>query len=173
MGEFAAPKNEFLVFEDGPSVDVHLQWATYRDASDQTSLSRIWGGIHPPVDDIPGRLIGQKIGPAAFRLAEQYFTGGEMTTSKRPVAQRNLNAQAYPNPVAVNGILQLEFAEAHGQMNAEILNMQGQVVGRQVLRPVGNQATLPLPELPGGTYLLRVTGTDWIATQKIVITGKD
>jgi hypothetical protein len=75
MGEFHAPKNEFLVFEDGPSVDLTLQWATYRDASDQTSLSRIWGGIHPPADDIPGRLIGEKIGPAAFHLAETYFEG--------------------------------------------------------------------------------------------------
>ena len=55
MGEFEAIKNEFLVFEEGPSVDVVLQWATYRDASDQCSLSRIWGGIHPSADDIPGR----------------------------------------------------------------------------------------------------------------------
>ncbi len=52
-----------------------LQWATYRDASDQTSLSRIWGGIHPPADDIPGRVIGEKIGIAAFHLAERYFSG--------------------------------------------------------------------------------------------------
>ncbi|MEO1258807.1 MAG: MopE-related protein [Bacteroidota bacterium] len=73
MGEFFCPKNEFLVFEQGPSVDVTLQWATYRDASDQCSLSRIWGGIHPPVDDIPGRLIGIKIGTEAFELAEDLF----------------------------------------------------------------------------------------------------
>ena len=62
VGEFKAPMNEFLVFEEGPSVDVTLQWATYRDASDQTSLSRIWGGIHPPADDIPGRKMGIEIG---------------------------------------------------------------------------------------------------------------
>ncbi|MEZ5040031.1 MAG: MopE-related protein [Saprospiraceae bacterium] len=73
MGEFHAPKNEFLVFEEGPSVDVTLQWATYRDASDQTSLSRIWGGIHPPADDIRGRLIGEKIGVEAFHYAETFF----------------------------------------------------------------------------------------------------
>jgi len=54
-------------------VDVTLQWATYRDASDQTSLSRIWGGIHPPFDDIPGRLIGAKVGTGAFELARNYF----------------------------------------------------------------------------------------------------
>ena len=66
VGEFFAPSNEFLVFEDGPSVDVTLQWATYRDASDETSISRIYGGIHPTADDIPGRLMGSVIGPAAL-----------------------------------------------------------------------------------------------------------
>jgi hypothetical protein len=75
MGEFHAPKNEYLVFEDGPSVDVTLQWATYQDAADECSLSRIYGGIHPPQDDIPGRLIGAKIGPAAFAHALRYFRG--------------------------------------------------------------------------------------------------
>jgi len=73
MGVFEAPRNEFLVFEEGPSVDVTLQWATYRDASDQTSLSRIWGGIHPPADDIPGRFIGMEIAEDAVALAESYF----------------------------------------------------------------------------------------------------
>ncbi|MGK0388662.1 MAG: hypothetical protein ACI94Y_001394 [Maribacter sp.] len=73
MGEFNAPQNEFLVFEDGPSVDIVLQWATYKDASDQTSLSRIWGGIHPPADDIPGRLIGEDIGEDAINYAESFF----------------------------------------------------------------------------------------------------
>ncbi len=73
LGEFQANQNEFLVFEEGPSVDIILQWATYRDASDQTSLSRIWGGIHPPADDVVGRLIGMEIGVDAFNLAEDYF----------------------------------------------------------------------------------------------------
>ncbi|GIV33379.1 MAG: hypothetical protein KatS3mg031_0914 [Chitinophagales bacterium] len=73
IGEFHAPKNQFLVFEDGPSVDVTLQWATYRDASDQCSLSRIFGGIHPPADDMPGRLIGMVLGPRVVEFAETYF----------------------------------------------------------------------------------------------------
>lgn len=75
LGEYAAPKDEFLIFENGPSVDVVLQWATYRDASDQTSLSRIWGGIHPGVDDLPGRLIGMEIGVDAFARAMAHFEG--------------------------------------------------------------------------------------------------
>jgi len=75
MGVFEIPKDTFLKFEKGPSVPFQLQWATYRDASDQTSLSRIWGGIHPPCDDIPGRIIGASIGVEAFKFAESYFYG--------------------------------------------------------------------------------------------------
>ena len=73
--EFEAPANQFLVFEDGPSVDIVFEWAKYTDASDQCSLSRIWGGIHPPADDIPGRLIGMQLGPAVFQHARDYFDG--------------------------------------------------------------------------------------------------
>lgn len=66
-------QNNFLVFEQGPTTDMSLQWATYRDAADQCSLSRIWGGIHPPADDIPGRIIGERIGKQAVQKALTYF----------------------------------------------------------------------------------------------------
>jgi hypothetical protein len=74
MGTFTCPQEDFLVFENGPSEDVILQWATYRDASDQCSLSRIWGGIHPPADDIPGRQIGQILGPKGFEYGNECMT---------------------------------------------------------------------------------------------------
>lgn len=74
MGEFIAKKNKFLVFEKGPTQDVKIQWATYRDASNQCSLSRIWGGIHPPVDDLPGRVIGEKIGIKAYNYGKKFFS---------------------------------------------------------------------------------------------------
>jgi hypothetical protein len=77
IGTFLAPRDEFLVFEDGPSVDIILQWATYYDASDETSLSRIYGGIHPPADDIPGRIMGDTIGNDAMNKALEHFNGGE------------------------------------------------------------------------------------------------
>lgn len=75
LGEFFAPQNEFLVFEDGPSVDVTLQWASYFDAADECSLSRIYGGIHPTADDIPGRFMGEQIGQRSFEVADRYFRG--------------------------------------------------------------------------------------------------
>lgn len=74
MGEFIAPMDEFLQFEEGPSDTVRLQWATYIDASDQCSLSRIWGGIHPPIDDIPGRIVGDVVGPMASQYADSLFS---------------------------------------------------------------------------------------------------
>jgi hypothetical protein len=36
-------------------------------------LSRIWGGIHPPADDLPGRLIGSKIAADGFEFVQSYF----------------------------------------------------------------------------------------------------
>jgi hypothetical protein len=73
MGTFTAEQDEFLVFEDGPSMTIELQWATYQDAADESGLSRIWGGIHPPCDDIPGRKNGIIIGQDAFAKAASYF----------------------------------------------------------------------------------------------------
>ena len=95
LGEFVAKANEFLVFEEGPSVDVVLQWATYRDASDQTSLSRIWGGIHPPADDIPGRFIGQKVAEDTFEFAVPYFNSS-LSTQDDYLS----NVSIYPNPTS-------------------------------------------------------------------------
>ena len=95
VGEFVAKKDEFLVFEKGPSVDVTLQWATYRDASDQTSLSRIWGGIHPPADDIPGRFIGQTVADDVFDFAVPYF---ESTFNADDFDEGT--QKIYPNPTS-------------------------------------------------------------------------
>ena len=75
MGGFLCPKDECFVFEKGPSTDVLLQWASYVDAANESGLSRIWGGIHPPADDLPGRLIGRKVAKKAFLHARDYWKG--------------------------------------------------------------------------------------------------
>jgi hypothetical protein len=64
-----------LANEKGPTQPVTLQWATYYDAADQVGLSRIWGGIHPPVDDFTGRRLGAQCGEAVWALAQKYFDG--------------------------------------------------------------------------------------------------
>ena len=46
MGTWPVTMNQFLIFEDGPSVSFELQWATYYDAANESALSRMWGR-HP------------------------------------------------------------------------------------------------------------------------------
>ncbi|MCA9216182.1 MAG: vanadium-dependent haloperoxidase [Planctomycetales bacterium] len=75
MFEYDFHEGEGLEFEYGPSTDLTLQWATYFDASDEAGLSRLYGGIHVPADDLPGRIIGSEIGLAAWDRATQYFVG--------------------------------------------------------------------------------------------------
>ena len=72
LGTFTITK---LVNELGPTQPVTLQWASYYDAADQVGLSRIWGGIHPPVDDFTGRRVGSQVGTGVWELARKFFDG--------------------------------------------------------------------------------------------------
>jgi hypothetical protein len=143
MGEFHAKKNEYLVFEEGPSVDIALQWATYRDASDQCSLSRIWGGIHPPIDDIPGRIIGMKIGPASFELAKKYFTGQVLSAQQddpSTVPGSWKLHQNYPNPFNPSTTISFNVKE-QSFVSIKIYDLVGRIV-----------ATIANEQLPAGSY---------------------
>jgi len=82
LGEFEIEQYGFLEFEVGPSQDLTLQWASYADAADQCSLSRIYGGIHPPADDIPGRLMGYEIGHKAFERASRFIVGDRIFSDR-------------------------------------------------------------------------------------------
>lgn len=144
MGTFFCPKNEFLVFEDGPSVDITLQWATYRDASDQCSLSRIYGGIHPPMDDIPGRLIGIKIGEDALNFAELYFR-------KSTLPDSTYAFRIFPNPS--HSVVQVEL-DFEGSMPIKVYAADGRLMLEQELFFSANQALLDLRDLKAGVYFL-------------------
>ncbi|TVQ54092.1 MAG: hypothetical protein EA377_06365 [Phycisphaerales bacterium] len=73
IAEYHFPQGEFLEFEYGPSEDITLQWASYYDMSDQSAISRIYGGIHPYIDDIPARFQGQQIGEIVAARAFEVF----------------------------------------------------------------------------------------------------
>jgi hypothetical protein len=75
LATFTVSANTWLSVEQGPSERVQLQWATYFDAADQAGLSRLWGGIHAPVDDVTGRRVGSECGRSAWALAQKYFDG--------------------------------------------------------------------------------------------------
>ncbi len=148
MGTFHCKKDAYLVFEDGPSVDITLQWATYRDASDQCSLSRIFGGIHAPMDDIPGRLIGMKIGPDALAFAEQYFT--------RSSPQDSVSAfNIFPNPTTC--MVQIE-ADYEGTLLVQVFGADGRLAVTADLDFQDKTTLLDLTNLSVGVYI--VVGMD-------------
>ena len=74
LAEFVAEPGQYLKFEDGPSAQVRLQWATYADAADQAGQSRLWGGIHILPDDLDGRATGAMVGQRALAHARQRLT---------------------------------------------------------------------------------------------------
>ncbi|MCH7226975.1 FG-GAP-like repeat-containing protein [Haloferula sp. A504] len=78
-----------LEFEYGPSTDVTLEWATYYDAADEAGISRLYGGIHVPADDGPGRIMGSTAGIRAMRLAEKYYDGTILAQPIRAKSIRN------------------------------------------------------------------------------------
>ncbi len=74
LGTWTIPAGS-LKFEQGPSQDIELQWATYYDASDQAGISRLYGGIHIKADDLRGRAMGSECGKDAWALAQRYWDG--------------------------------------------------------------------------------------------------
>ncbi|MFM1876064.1 MAG: hypothetical protein RL266_1801 [Bacteroidota bacterium] len=169
MGEFEAPMNEYLVFEEGPSQDVTLQWATYRDASDQCSLSRIWGGIHPPVDDLPGRHMGMVIGPDAFELAKEYFVGSSIVTN---VSEENeTDLQVYPNPSA-DGLVNLTLPENADGITVGIFDVEGRLVFTQAYNAIGKSTVVQmnLSHLQNGVYMVQVNnGTEHFNSRLAIV----
>lgn len=144
-----------------------LQWATYRDASDQTSLSRIWGGIHPPVDDIPGRRIGYRVGHDAFAKADAMFSGTVTSVTDAAESKATVSVAAWPNPVRRGQILQVGLGSTVSGEVA-LYNVLGQ---RLLQRPIRGTASLTFDtgDLASGLYLLRVTTPGGVLTPRILV----
>ncbi|NNF34679.1 MAG: T9SS type A sorting domain-containing protein [Saprospiraceae bacterium] len=167
MGTFLAKKDEFLVFEEGPSQDIELQYATYYDASDQTSLSRIWGGIHPPADDMPGRLIGMEIGNDAFDKARSYFKSN--TSSVTNIIAEDI--LIYPNPIIGGSSFILQIPKSSDQAMIQVIDLSGRILlSRNLQNPTeGQKLAFDINSIPSGTYVVRIQGEDYVGNGKLVI----
>ncbi len=161
LGEYVARKNEFLVFEEGPSTDIILQWARYRDASDQSSMSRIWGGIHPPEDDIPGRRIGIEIGRDAVQLAGDIFNNQLVTSLEMPVSVSSV----YPNPLSRNGVLNVL---TRGSSIFTLMDLSGRIISEQILGD-GSRHEISFSDINPGLYLISIKGSSGSEIFRLVI----
>jgi hypothetical protein len=164
LGTFDVVENEFLVFEEGPTESFVLEWATYQDASDQTSLSRIWGGIHPPIDDIKGRIIGEKIGEESFNLAQQYFTG---TLGISSASVNQINTVVYPIPVENTLHIKTQFLE---EIKIEVYSLSGKLIFSSKKINHNGVLDLNLEHLAQGVYILKgVSSGDTLIFQRKII----
>ena len=157
-------ENEFLVFEEGPSESFTLEWATYQDASDQTSLSRIWGGIHPPIDDIKGRIIGEKIGKESFDLAQKYFTG---SLSNSSISINKILTKVYPIPVQNTLHIKTQFLE---EIKLEMYSLTGKLIFSSKKTNHNGVLDLNVEHLAQGVYIIKGTsnGSSLIFQRKII-----
>jgi hypothetical protein len=162
MGTFDITQNEFLVFEEGPSQSFTLQWATYQDASDQTSLSRIWGGIHPPIDDIRGRIIGQKIGIDAFNLALNYFNG---TLSNNDIVATNDELLLYPIPFSKEITVKTKNSDP---FSIKLFSIDGKLIFDKMVN--SGSTTINTTHIPSGLYFAKILDKNniLISTKKII-----
>lgn len=141
LGTFRAPAGEFLRFENGPSEDLELQWATYYDAADEAGLSRLYGGIHVDADDFDGRVIGSHVGVGAYQLATTYFT-----TGRGPGRGRGGESGAARPAGAPAGRGAGRFAAAENFDLPDALPSDRGAQSPQAREPVQNRVAL----LPGG-----------------------
>ncbi len=150
IGVFDVAQNDFLVFEQGPTESFSLQWATYRDASDQTSLSRIWGGIHPPIDDIRGRIIGDKIGKEAFNFASTFFS----TSLNVQNETNSLDIKITPNPIVENLFITTTMSNLN---RIDIYNVLGVKVFSE---EINTNNAINISNLKTGVYFVKINSSN-------------
>ena len=150
IGVFDVAQNDFLVFEQGPTESFSLQWATYRDASDQTSLSRIWGGIHPPIDDIRGRIIGDKIGKEAFNFASTFFS----TSLNVQNETNSLDIKITPNPIVENLFINTTISNLS---RIDIYNVLGVKVFSE---EINTNNAINISNLKTGVYFVKINSSN-------------
>ena len=153
MGEYIARENEFLVFEEGPSQEIKLQWASYRDASDQCSLSRIWGGIHPYIDDMPGRFIGSVVGVESFNYGAAYFESSLSTIDLELPKLKLVSNPIYPDQ-------SIEIINTNGNETFKLYNINGQQIKINTFYNQ-NRTSVFHQGLNPGIYLLKFKDINW------------
>ncbi|MDX1462374.1 MAG: T9SS type A sorting domain-containing protein, partial [Marinirhabdus sp.] len=124
---------------------------------------RIWGGIHPPIDDIPGRRLGQQIGLQAFNLAVDYFNGAVLSVDETSIDE---SIVVYPNPAETT--IQIQHPVTLSITEIEIFD----TAARRVLSfSPGNkiQPSIDVSQLVSGMYVLRLTTSNGVVSKRVLI----
>ncbi|MEL6772311.1 MAG: T9SS type A sorting domain-containing protein [Bacteroidota bacterium] len=123
------------------------------------------------------RVADLQPGTYAFRLKQVDFDGAfeysQEVEAKVAVQETHLLSEVYPNPFARQATLDLAVREAQ-DVRVEVFNMVGQRVATlldgAMEANVSTPVALDAAGLPGGLYLVRVTGENFQDTRKVTIT---
>ena len=108
------------------------------------------GGIHPPADDIPGRLIGEQVGVKAFNFGFDYFNRKSLSISELTTLKINV----FPNPVDKKGILYI--ANSKENQRFSLVDLGGRNIQvKQEYQTGFSRTKIELQNLSTGIYILK------------------
>lgn len=144
----------------------------------------MWGGIHPPADDIPARLIGSRIGEDAFALAEAHFSAPTQGAARLPAALVDAAElprefaldQNYPNPFNSGTAIAFDLPQQE-IVDLTVYTISGQKVATLVqgIRASGYHQVFwdgrdeAGAVLASGVYLYRLQVGDQLKTRKMLL----
>ena len=125
----------------------------FRDASDQCSLSRIWGGIHPYIDDMPGRFIGSVVGVESFNYGAAYFESSLSTIDLELPKLKLVSNPIYSDQ-------SIEIINTNGNETFKLYNINGQQIK---INTFYNQYRTSIlhQDLNPGIYILKSKNINW------------
>jgi hypothetical protein len=106
-------------------------------------MSRIWGGIHWPVDNEQGQILGRKIGETAWERAQQFFLG---TASPASVVVTTLRSPFW-------------FPEGGMTVNPQLAIAGAGLPMSLAPDTSGTWRSIAVDPLPAGTYELKLAIT--------------
>jgi hypothetical protein len=158
--KYKMPKMSFFLFDGGVKNDVEMQWATYSDAADECSLSRVYVGAHIPHDDVPGRHIGRHIAQLAWqKLNTNTFFGVMPLNTRAAVRVRLTSEKSCKSQIECGAVLRTLALQSVG--NGAPAPSRIQIVGRAPADPPLSR-TVYLYDVPDGTAerLAKLIGSD-------------
>ncbi len=109
-----------------------------------------WGGIHPPADDIPGRVIGEQV----FRKVEKYFSGKVEVILGLTDNQDDNSTIMYPTLLRPDEYINLKIPNNAEKQSLSVIDIFGRKYLQKVQYAQDENNRLSAPSLPGVYFLI-------------------
>ena len=111
------------------------------------------------MDDIPGRIIGEKIGIDAFNLGISLFKDQDTSNDV-------IESAVYPNPLSGSSVITITNTKIEDTFQLTTLAGTLIKIDNQEFNPNNRTTNIPIKNLPSGVYILQKNSSD---TFKLII----